>query len=56
MVSGLLYGLSFGVAGIAAALLGGLADSHGIEYVYQLCAWLPIVGILVVFLPDVRKS
>lgn len=54
LVAGLLYGLSFGVAGIAAALLGGLADSQGIEYVYRLCAWLPIVGIFVVFLPDVR--
>lgn len=54
MVSGLLYGLSFGTAGIAAALLGGLADSHGIDFVFQLCAWLPIVGLFVVFLPDAR--
>lgn len=55
MVSGLLYGLAFGMAGIAAALLGSLADSHGIELVYQLCAWLPLVGIFVVFLPDARE-
>lgn len=54
MVSGLLYGLSFGVGGIAAALLGGLGDSHGIDYVFQLCAWLPLAGIFVVFLPDTR--
>lgn len=54
MVSGLLYGLSFGVAGIAAALLGGLADSQGIHFVFQVCAWLPLVGIFVVFLPDAR--
>lgn len=54
MVSGLLYGLAFGMAGIAAALLGSLADSHGIELVYQLSAWLPIVGLFVVFLPDAR--
>ena len=54
MVSGLLYGLSFGVAGIAAAFLGGLADSHGIDFVYQVCAWLPVVGVFVVFLPDTR--
>ena len=53
LVAGLLYGLSFGVAGVAAALLGGLADSHGIEFVYKVCAWLPIVGIFVVFLPNV---
>lgn len=56
MVAGLLYGLSFGAAGIAAALLGWLADSHGIMFVYQLCAWLPIVGLFVVFLPDVRST
>lgn len=54
MVSGLLYGLAFGVAGIAAALLGSLGDSRGIEFVFQLCAWLPILGLLVVFLPDAR--
>ncbi|MCC6311855.1 MAG: MFS transporter [Trueperaceae bacterium] len=54
MVAGLLYGLSFGVAGVAAAFLGGLADTHGIAFVYQLCGWLPVVGLLVVFLPDAR--
>lgn len=54
MVSGLLYGLAFGAAGIAAALLGGLADTHGIELVYRVCAWLPILGLFVVFLPDAR--
>ncbi|HZJ10323.1 MAG TPA: MFS transporter, partial [Trueperaceae bacterium] len=54
MVSGLLYGLAFGVAGIAAALLGGLADRHGIDFVFQVCAWLPIVGVFVVLLPDAR--
>lgn len=56
MVSGLLYGLSFGVAGIAAALLGGLADSHGIDFVYRVCAWLPLAGVFVVFLPDARPG
>lgn len=54
MVSGLMYGLAFGVAGIAAAFLGTLADSHGIDFVYRVCAWLPAVGVLVVFLPDTR--
>lgn len=54
LVSGLLYGLSFGTAGIAAALLGALADTQGINFVFQLCAWLPIVGLFVVFLPDAR--
>ena len=56
MVSGLLYGLSFGVAGITAALLGTLGDSRGIDFVFQLCAWLPIVGLFVVFLPDARGA
>jgi FSR family fosmidomycin resistance protein-like MFS transporter len=55
LVSGLLYGLSFGTAGIAAALLGGMADARGIDFVYQVCAWLPIVGLFVVFLPDARS-
>lgn len=54
MISGLLYGLSFGLAGIGAAWLGGLADSHGISFVFQLCAWLPATGLFIVFLPDAR--
>ena len=41
MISGLFFGLAFGLAGIGAALLGKLADLRSIEYVYQLCAWLP---------------
>ncbi|MFA7461295.1 MAG: hypothetical protein WCY60_09875, partial [Trueperaceae bacterium] len=56
MVSGLMYGLSFGVGGIAAALLGGLGDTHGIQFVFQLCAWLPLAGIFIVFLPDARPQ
>lgn len=56
LVSGLLYGLSFGTAGIAAALLGGIADVQGIDFVYRVCAWLPIVGLFVVFLPDARSK
>lgn len=54
MISGLLYGLSFGVAGIAAAVLGGLGDTIGIVGVFKLVAWLPAVGLLIVFLPDIR--
>lgn len=56
MISGLLYGLSFGVGGIAAAVLGGLGDSLGIVQVFKLVAWLPAFGLLVVFLPDVRME
>jgi FSR family fosmidomycin resistance protein-like MFS transporter len=52
MVSGLFFGLAFGMGGIGAAVLGGLADTHGIQTVYRLCAFLPLLGLLAVFLPD----
>ena len=55
MVSGLFFGLAFGMAGIGAAVLGKLADVYGIEYVYRLCAFLPLLGMLTAFLPDMRK-
>ncbi|GAA5166457.1 MFS transporter [Viridibacterium curvum] len=51
-VSGLFFGFAFGMGGIGAAVLGVLADSHGIAFVYQLCAWLPLLGALTAFLPD----
>ncbi|MGH7626735.1 MAG: MFS transporter, partial [Gemmatimonadaceae bacterium] len=54
MVSGLFYGFSFGLGGIGAAVLGLLADHFGIVFVYQTCAFLPLLGLLAVFLPDVR--
>jgi FSR family fosmidomycin resistance protein-like MFS transporter len=56
MVSGLFYGFAFGMGGVGAAVLGKLADMHGIEYVYQICAYLPLLGLLTVFLPDIRKA
>ena len=55
MVSGLFFGLAFGMGGIGAAVLGRLADAQGIEYVYRLCAFLPLLGIFTAFLPDIRK-
>lgn len=55
-VSGLFFGLAFGLAGIGAAVLGQLADALGIVAVYHLCAFLPLIGVLAVFLPDVRRS
>jgi FSR family fosmidomycin resistance protein-like MFS transporter len=55
-ISGLFFGLAFGMAGIGAALLGKLADVRGIDYVYQVCAWLPLLGLVAVFLPDLRKK
>ena len=51
MINGIFFGLAFGMGGIAAAALGALADVHGIEFVYRLCAWLPALGILTIFLP-----
>ncbi len=54
MVSGLFYGFSFGMGGIGAAVLGVIADRFGIVFVYQVCAFLPLLGLLAVFLPDVR--
>jgi FSR family fosmidomycin resistance protein-like MFS transporter len=54
MVSGLFYGFSFGLGGIGAAVLGVVADHFGIEFVYQVCAFLPLLGLLATFLPDVR--
>lgn len=55
LVAGLFFGLAFGTAGIAAAALGTLADLTSIRYVYQLCAFLPLIGLLAAFLPDVEK-
>lgn len=54
MIAGIFFGLMFGFGGIGAALLGLLADSHGIEYVYQLCSFLPLVGILTILLPSTK--
>ena len=54
MVSGLFYGFSFGLGGLGAAVLGLLADHFGITFVYQVCAFLPLLGLFAAFLPDVR--
>jgi FSR family fosmidomycin resistance protein-like MFS transporter len=56
LVSGLFFGFAFGVAGIASAVLGKMADLHGIETVYQVCAYMPLLGIITWFLPDLKKS
>ena len=55
MVSGLFFGLIFGVDGIGAALLGILADHAGIGFVFQVCSYLPAIGVLTVFLPRLRQ-
>ena len=51
-VSGLFFGLAFGIGGIGAAVLGALADARGIESVYRICAYLPLLGVAAAFLPD----
>ncbi|BCF96539.1 fosmidomycin resistance protein [Paraburkholderia sp. PGU19] len=54
MVAGLFFGFAFGLGGIGAAVLGQLADATSIAYVYKVCSFLPLLGILTVFLPDVE--
>jgi MFS transporter, FSR family, fosmidomycin resistance protein len=54
LIAGLFFGLAFGIAGIGAAVLGKAADHIGIISVFQICAYLPLIGILTVFLPDVE--
>ncbi|WP_426123674.1 MFS transporter [Pseudomonas sp. PSPC2-3] len=54
MIAGVFFGLMFGFSGIGAALLGLLADSHGIEYVYTLCSFLPLLGVLTILLPSTK--
>jgi FSR family fosmidomycin resistance protein-like MFS transporter len=55
MIAGLFFGFAFGMGGLGAALLGELADARGIEYVYHLCAYLPAIGLLTVFLPNLHR-
>lgn len=56
MISGMFFGFAFGMAGIGAAVLGKLADAHGIDTVYRICAFLPLLGLLAAFLPDVGRK
>ena len=56
LIAGIFFGVAFGVGGIAAALLGVLADHYGIEFVYKLCSYLPLFGLLTIFLPDMKAA
>jgi FSR family fosmidomycin resistance protein-like MFS transporter len=56
MIAGVFYGLTFGLGGLSAALLGELADVTSISTVFHLCAYLPLIGLLTWFLPDIRSS
>ncbi len=53
MISGLFFGFAFGMGGLGSALLGMLADKTSIDYVYHVCAFLPLMGVITVFLPDI---
>jgi FSR family fosmidomycin resistance protein-like MFS transporter len=55
MISGIFFGAAFGMAGIAAAVLGIVADAKGVDYVYEICSYLPFIGLLTVFLPGTAK-
>ena len=55
-VAGIFFGLAFGLGGIGAALLGQVADVTGIEYVFRLCSFLPVIGLLAAFLPRTAGS
>jgi FSR family fosmidomycin resistance protein-like MFS transporter len=56
MVAGIFFGFAFGMGGLGAAVLGIVADIRGIDYVYGICAFLPALGLLTVFLPDMRQA
>ena len=56
LIGGLFYGLNFGLGGIAAAILGVLAESHGVETVFRICAILPLAGLLAWFLPRIDRG
>lgn len=56
MVSGVMFGLMFGIGGIGAAGLGNLADIHGLPWVYKLCSFLPLLGLATAFLPNTRAK
>jgi FSR family fosmidomycin resistance protein-like MFS transporter len=55
MIAGIFFGLMFGVSGIGAAAMGHIADVSGIAYVYKLCSYLPLLGVLTVLLPNLKQ-
>ena len=56
MISGLFFGFTFGIGGVGAAVLGQIADLKGIDFVYQVCAYLPAIGLLAIFLPKMKRA
>jgi MFS transporter, FSR family, fosmidomycin resistance protein len=56
LMAGLFFGLAFGMGGIGSAILGTLADRYGINFVFQICSFLPLLGLLTAFLPNLEKQ
>ncbi len=56
LIAGVFFGFAFGAGGLGAAALGVFADTHGIDFVYQVCSYMPLLGILTVFLPRLPSS
>ncbi len=56
LMSGLFFGLAFGMGGIGSAVMGALADQHGIRFVFHVCSYLPLIGLLTAFLPNLGKG
>lgn len=56
MVAGIFFGFAFGMGGIAAAVLGVVADAKGIDFVYAVCSFMPLLGLLTIFLPNTRQA
>lgn len=56
VIAGLFFGLAFGMAGVGSAVLGRLADNTSINFVFHVCAWLPLIGLLTGFLPKLEKK
>jgi FSR family fosmidomycin resistance protein-like MFS transporter len=56
MISGLFFGFAFGMGGIGAAVLGHVADARGIGFVFAACSYLPLIGLLTIFLPDIEAE
>ena len=54
LIAGLFFGLAFGMGGLGSAILGKLADATSIEYVFKVCAFLPLIGVLTSFLPNIE--
>jgi FSR family fosmidomycin resistance protein-like MFS transporter len=56
MIAGLFFGLAFGIAGVASVVLGKVADMYGIDFVFQVCSFLPLLGLATYLLPNIKLT